>query len=184
MAVKVRWGTDSPRRRRTTWKTSSPSLTRSSFHDHLINISFVWYFEKCTLWSEIVYFEEKAELFTRKPSYQCQGVVRSWQRSYDMIRWHENTQCLHCMIVKVTDGWLLGFKAQDIYAFIIHVYFLKKLNGIESMRDICTHVTDMDIEMPLVFSMKDTSPDIYRSKSTFTKMTWKLAHHGLRDKWT
>ena len=71
------------------------------------------------------------------------------------------------------DSWMtLGFQSlRHIYAFIIQVYFLKKLNGIESMRDICTHVTDMDIEMPLVFSMKDTSPDIYRSKSTFTKIT-------------
>ena len=126
MAVKVRWGTDSPRKRQTTWKTSSPSLTRSSFHDHLINISFVWYFEKCTIWSEIVYFEEKAELFTRKPSYQCQGVVRSWQRSYDMIRWHENTQCLHCMIVKVTHGWLLGFKVQDICMHLSFMFISSK----------------------------------------------------------
>ena len=115
MAVKVRWGTDSPRKRQTTWKTSSPSLTRSSFHDHLINISFVWYFEKCTLWSEIVYFEEKAELFTRKPSYQCQGVVRSWQRSYDMIRWHENTQWLSRWLMD--DSWVLKFKT---YICIYH----------------------------------------------------------------
>ena len=68
------------------------------------------------------------------------------------------------------DSWVLKFKT---YICIYHscLFPQKKLNGIESMRDICTHVTDMDIEMPLVFSMKDTSPDIYRSKSTFTKMT-------------
>ena len=116
MAVKVRWGTDSPRKRRTTWKSSSPSLTRSSFHDHLINISFVWYFERCIMERNCVFWGKSSVV------YEKAFLWMWWEANKGVMIWFADMRIHNAYIAWLSrwlmdDSWVLKFKT---YICIYH----------------------------------------------------------------